>query len=1182
MLEASLNIYDESIKDFSDLDHSLFQQVMDSITRDDEGRLIAPALWDPDVEHLLAKNFNLAHNILKSTLHKLQKKQDTLYQYDDVIKEQLHEGIICEIEDIDSFLRENPDASFMPHSGVVRENSLTTKLRVVFLSNLAEKVGGCMSHNAISHPGPNLNYPLMYSLFMLRFSKFLLTFDLRKAFLQIKLREKDSRKLLFLWCRDVRNGDFTPVCYKFLRLGFGLRFSPSILLSCLWYILMRDNPSDSEELRRVKETFYALTYMDNISYTSSDSKDIEFAYLNSFKIFNDYKFDLQKFYTNSSDLQTRIDATLKEDSPQMVELLGLKWDRIDDTFVCKIRPLDEEANTKRKILSSVNSVFDICGVLLPVMNRAKFFLHKLQVRQDLGWDDVLGHELVKEWQCICRQLNQCAEFRIPRSFGDRGNEYHLIGCADASKEALGCSFYMWNVNSNSCKFLSGKSRIVGKELSNKSIPVLELVALTWATELCMRYFKIFRSAIQSIDVSEVIVYSDSSIALCWVKAKSARIGKVERRSVLVNNKLNKILAEAKTHPIKLRHLAGKQNPADAVTRPISPALLRKSNYHSGPSLQDLEDDCEEIVVSFSKEADSPSVSYAQTLAIPVLPVIDFERYSSLSKITRILNFVFKFIKACRNKVYERDPAKYSDLNINMNTYVLAQKYLIKTSQHLSFPGVLDFFRGNRAKCEPLVTQLNLFLDEDGIIKASSKLRKLESETLSKTPILLSRSCYLTKLIVRDLHLRMRCAQMFKLLASLRNEFYIPKAYTLIKNMIKNCMICRLMHGRGLAIKVNDYPDFRINPGKRPFTTVMIDTIGPYKINTGNIELKQYVLILTCMFTRAINLIVCESLNAADFLRALQLHILDYGIMECVVSDNQPGFIAGFECLSRVLESVEVQDFLKTRGIKPFSFKPYPSGASFLGGAVESLVKQVKNVLYVSMSKNRLTAGQFIFLVAEAKALVNKRPIGFKKSLTNDNQALEVPFTLTPEILLKGYEVPSFNILSLGEENHVNDPTWVPGNTSRKDLFDYFDYLNAQRGKLQECYEMEFLDNLKWQATNSPDRYKQRTLTKLCVGDMVAIKSKMMKPFYYSRGIVTNIEYNDKGNINAVAIRKSNGESVRRHPSDLVLLYSVEGVDKFEENENDLADEPINASRPQREAKTNCMLANKKLAEESAV
>ena len=203
----------------------------------------------------------------------------------------------------------------------------------------------------------------------MRFSKYLLTFDLQKAFLQIRVRESDSRKLLFLWFKDALNGDFTPICYRFLRLGFGLRFSPSVLLSCLWYILMREDDSDSELIKEIKRTFYALTYMDNISFTADDPKEIEFAYTASFHIFNSYKFELQKFYTNFPELQASIDANLKEDSHRVCDLLGLRWDRNSDTLGCALCNLDSKANSKRKVLSSVNSVFDLCGFLLPLMNK---------------------------------------------------------------------------------------------------------------------------------------------------------------------------------------------------------------------------------------------------------------------------------------------------------------------------------------------------------------------------------------------------------------------------------------------------------------------------------------------------------------------------------------------------------------------------------------------------------------------------------------------------------------------------------------------------------------------------------------------------------------------------------------------------------------------------------------------
>ena len=51
-----------------------------------------------------------------------------------------------------------------------------------------------------------------------------------------------------------------------------------------------------------------------------------------------------------------------------------------------------EANTKRKILASLNSVFDPLGMLLPTITRAKLFLHKLNKLDDLKWDTKLSSD----------------------------------------------------------------------------------------------------------------------------------------------------------------------------------------------------------------------------------------------------------------------------------------------------------------------------------------------------------------------------------------------------------------------------------------------------------------------------------------------------------------------------------------------------------------------------------------------------------------------------------------------------------------------------------------------------------------------------------------------------------------------------------------------------------------------
>ena len=163
--------------------------------------------------------------ILKSNAKRLS--QDKLLQYDEVLRDQVQQGIIREINNSEANKR---DVSYLPHSAVFRNSEgHSSKCRVVFLSNLKGDESK-LSHNQISKPGANLNHRLLVAMILLRFDKYLVTFDLKKAFLQLLLSESDSEKLCFLWFRDVRAGDFSIVRYSIQRVPFGMRYSPFLLI----------------------------------------------------------------------------------------------------------------------------------------------------------------------------------------------------------------------------------------------------------------------------------------------------------------------------------------------------------------------------------------------------------------------------------------------------------------------------------------------------------------------------------------------------------------------------------------------------------------------------------------------------------------------------------------------------------------------------------------------------------------------------------------------------------------------------------------------------------------------------------------------------------------------------------------------------------------------------------------
>ena len=371
-----------------EVNEKLIKYLIENTTRNHDGRLVMPLLWNGRVAHLLGKNMRLAKSILKFNLKKLSKNKEYLQLMDDNVKEQIKLGFIEKVDNLEQFLQEHPQHSFLPHMGVFSLDHQSTKCRIVFLSNLCDPVGNgkmSVSHNQAIWPGLCINQKLSTSLLLLRFDHYLLCFDLKKAFLQIALNESDQNKLLFFWFRNIKKGDFTIEAYRNIRLSFGLRCSPTLLMVALFKILMLDTDNDDEYIKDLKKLIYSLIYMDNGAVTMNEHCSLKSAYNQLNSNFNPYKFELQQYVTNDKALQEEIDELVAGSTPDNVKLFGLKWDRVNDTLSTQKLMLDISANTKRLVLKTIAMNFDPYNFNGPVLNRARLFMHRLQIDKSLGW-----------------------------------------------------------------------------------------------------------------------------------------------------------------------------------------------------------------------------------------------------------------------------------------------------------------------------------------------------------------------------------------------------------------------------------------------------------------------------------------------------------------------------------------------------------------------------------------------------------------------------------------------------------------------------------------------------------------------------------------------------------------------------------------------------------------------------
>lgn len=86
---------------------------------------------------------------------------------------------------------------YLPHHPVVRENSLTTKLRVVFDASAKTTTG--KSLNDILYAGPTVQDDLINIMIRFRTKKIVFCADIEKMYRQIRISEEDSWLQLIYW-----------------------------------------------------------------------------------------------------------------------------------------------------------------------------------------------------------------------------------------------------------------------------------------------------------------------------------------------------------------------------------------------------------------------------------------------------------------------------------------------------------------------------------------------------------------------------------------------------------------------------------------------------------------------------------------------------------------------------------------------------------------------------------------------------------------------------------------------------------------------------------------------------------------------------------------------------------------------------------------------------------------------
>jgi len=226
--------------------------------RFDNGRYEVALPWKSKVaKDNLRNNERLARKRLEGLNLKLDKDPNMKQLYNAVLKGYEKEGIIEEVPS--SEIVSPYPTYYLPHRPVVRESSMSTKVRPVFDASAVGYNG--VSLNDCLESGPSLNPNLVEILIRFRRWKVALTADITKAFLQICIQRGDQDVHRFLWkCQD------SVRVMRFVRVPFGNKSSPFLLNATIKHHL--ESYPNSEVVEELRENLYVDDWL-----SGADSAD---------------------------------------------------------------------------------------------------------------------------------------------------------------------------------------------------------------------------------------------------------------------------------------------------------------------------------------------------------------------------------------------------------------------------------------------------------------------------------------------------------------------------------------------------------------------------------------------------------------------------------------------------------------------------------------------------------------------------------------------------------------------------------------------------------------------------------------------------------------------------------------------------------------------------------------------
>ncbi|XP_052737809.1 uncharacterized protein LOC112051333 [Bicyclus anynana] len=879
--------------------------------------------------------------------------------------------------------------------------------------------------------------------------------------------------------------------YEFNCVSFGLSASPYLAMRVIKELA-------NDERSRYPAGAWAAGrhfYMDDFVSSVPSLEDATNLYYELVNLFNAGGFKLTKWISNNTRLLQEIPPELR--SPNIVQfdehsitastkIVGLQWEPNDDVFTFKVNVPTEYKCTKRIILSVTARLFDPLSLLGPVTALLKLLVQECW-KQNLHWDEEVSTSISDQWFQLQRELHLLERLQIPRHIGifQTTNNISLIGFADASEKCYGAVIYLRVSSSESgdgqITLLCSRSRVASPK-GNVSLPRLELCANLLLSNLIVA---VKDSISERVTINKIYAFSDSTIALSWVRSPAHRF------QTFVANRIAAINANLPAE--NWFHISGKENPADIISRPILPAkFINNTLWFHGPPWATLPfkewpiNECHSHAIDELPE-------HKTLISLTAKVCTDNEStdlyYNSAMRMSNWNKFIHSWVYVLRfTKTLK------SQGNITVADLEIAENYILRAIQKRHCLNINS----------PALRKLNAFLDSNKIIRVGGRLSQSQLGYSQMHPVVLPSKDRIVHLLVDYFHRQNTHAGPALLLALLRQNYWVIAARNMVRQRVQSCNRCFKLKPKNTFPVMGDLPPYRVSEVKS-FVFSGVDFAGPLYITPyrrrGVKSIKAYLCLFVCLTTKALHLELVSDLSTESFLNAFKRFISRKGPISLIRSDSGGAFVKADRCLKEIHELLSKDKFLDQHlADLRIQLQRNPPYAPHFGGIWESNIKSVKTHLFRVIGNQILTYEELNTVLIQIEGIMNSRPLCVLSSDPSDLTAL------TPSHFL--------NITPL-KYLPAEDLTDVPQNRLTR-----YQLLSKLVQSYWDRWNREYLTSLqsrqKWNTPSNPIK----------VGCIVIIRDDNSPPLSWPLAIVEELYPGRDGIVRAARVKTRIGYYTR--------------------------------------------------------